>query len=557
MHARYNGIMTDFEIPLGKRSLKYRLFEMLPAFLSYGSFILLIILSLVSPLLAAIYLLLIITTMLVRAVTVVYHTLTGHSRLVKTQKTDWVSRLADFNDPVAAYERFQGKRPRAYGIHAHIDNLRLAAADSAAFPKPDDIFNLVIVTEYNESFEVLDITLQSLLNTTYDNQKIILVLAYEERGGEAIEDTVMRLEKKYRGKFGEVIPVKHPRDLPDEMAGKGSNITFAGKQMQKWLDEKGIKYKNVIVTTLDADNRPHPTYFDYLTYEFVVNEDRKHLAYQPIAMFTSNIWDVPAPMRVVATGNTFWSIISAMRPHILRNFAAHSQPMEALVEMNFWSTKTVVEDGNQFWRSYIHFSGNYAVRALYVPIYQDAVLDYTYRKTLKAQFVQLQRWMYGASDIAYIATNLFTSKRNVPFWPTFMWMIRALDGYVTAASISIIVAIGGWIPLLINSQAYRNVIAHQLPDLISSIQQIALLGIVIMVFMSFKLLPPRPERYKRRRTVGMVVQWVLMPLTAIVYLSFAALNAQTRLLFGRYLTKFDVTTKATVSSRAVAKISKN
>jgi len=62
--------------------------------------------------------------------------------------------------------------------------------------------------------------------------------------------------------------------------------------------------------------------------------------------------------------------------------------------------------------------------------------------------------------------------------------------------------------------------------------------------MSFKLLPPRPAHYKRHRTVGMVLQWVLMPLTAIVYLSFAALNAQTRLLFGRYLVRFDVTNKA-------------
>ncbi len=172
--------------------------------------------------------------------------------------------------------------------------------------------------------------------------------------------------------------VKHPRDLPDEIVGKGGNITYAGKYMQKWCAEKGIEYKNVIITTLDSDNHPHPTYFDYLTYEFVVNEDRKHIAFQPIAMFTNNIWDVPAPMRVVATGNTFWSIISSMRPHILRNFAAHSQPMEALVEMGFWSTRTVVEDGHQFWRSYFHFSGNYYVRALYVPIYQDAVLDITY-----------------------------------------------------------------------------------------------------------------------------------------------------------------------------------
>jgi len=54
----------------------------------------------------------------------------------------------------------------------------------------------------------------------------------------------------------------------------------------------------------------------------------------------------------------------------------------------------------------------------------------------------------------------------------------------------------------------------------------------------------------------MLAQWVLMPLTAIGFLSFAALNSQARLFFGKYLTKFDVTTKATVASKEAAKAKK-
>jgi len=237
----------------------------------------------------------------------------------------------------------------------------------------------------------------------------------------------------------------------------------------------------------------------------------------------------------------------------MRNFASHSQPMDALVEMNWWSTRTVVEDGHQFWRSYFYFNGKYSVHPIYIPIYQDAVLDNTYMKTFKAQFIQLRRWMYGASDVPYVAERLFTKKRKVPFWPGFVWFVRALDGYVTAASVSIIVAFGAWVPLLINSDAYRNVVAHQLPDTVSLFQRVALIGLIAMVYLSFKLLPPRPERYKRSRTVWMLLQWVIMPLTAIGFLSFAALNAQARLFFARYLTKFDVTNKATVASREALK----
>jgi archaellum component FlaF (FlaF/FlaG flagellin family) len=548
--------MIDFELPLGKRTLKYRLFEMLPATISYGAFVLLIVLSLFSPLLAAIYLMLIIITMLVKSIGIVYHTIKGHNRLIRSQKTDWAQRVQDFEDPITSYEAHKNSHSRAYGMRQHIDNLRLAAADPTAFPKPSDIYQLIIVAAYNESYEVIKPTFQSLVDSTYDKQKMVVVLAYEERGGDDIEKTAIRLQKEFGKKFYEVIIVKHPRDMPDEVVGKGGNITFAGKFMQQWFKEKGIAYKNIMVTTLDSDNRPHTSYFDYTTYEYITNEDRKHLAYQPIALFVNNIWDVPAPMRVVATGNTFWNIISAMRPHSMRNFASHSQPMEALVEMGFWSTRTIVEDGHQFWRSYFYFNGKYAVQPMYIPIYQDAVLDVTYRKTLKAQFIQLRRWMYGASDIAYIGSHLFSSKRNVPFFGGLVWFFIALDGYVTAASVSIIVAVGGWVPLLINAQAYRDVVAHQLPDVISAIQQIALIGVIVMVYQAFKLLPPRPERYRRHRTVGMVLQWVLMPLTAIAYLSAAALYSQGRLFLGKYLVKFDVTTKATVASRLDARKNK-
>ncbi len=541
--------MAEFELPLGKRTRFYRFFERVPAILSYGAFILLIVLSLISPLLAAIYLLLIIITLLVRSVLIAYDTLRGHSRLMKSQKVDWLHRLHDMEDPSAAYETRRHESTRGYGLLQHVENLRLAAADPAAFPKPSDLYQLVIVAAYNEPYEVLEPTLQSVAASHYDKKKLVVALAYEERGGADIEKTAQQLQKKFKDVFLDFIPIKHPRDLPNEIVGKGGNITYAGEQMQSWFDERGITYKDVIVTTLDSDNRPHPSYFAYTTYEYVVNEDRKHLAFQPIALFFNNIWDAPAPMRVVATGNTFWNIISSMRPHIMRNFASHSQPMDALVEMDWWSKRSIVEDGHQFWRSYFYFNGNYSVHPVYIPIYQDAVMDVTYWKTLKAQFIQLRRWMYGASDIPYIASHIFTRKRTVPFWPALIWFFRALDGYVTAASVSIIVAFGGWVPLLLNSDAYRDVVAHQLPDAISIIQRVALLGLLLMVFLALKMLPPRPARYKRRRTIGMVLQWFLMPVAAIVFLSFAALNAQARLFFGRYLTKFDVTTKTTVAEK--------
>lgn len=537
----------DIEIPLGKRTKKYRFFEMLPGMLSYGAIILLIILSIVNPVLASIYLLTVILVAFVKAMAISYRMISGRNNMERATRVDWSERLNDLENPKGAYTRLIDKQSKKLLYEQHLENLRLmAAAEEGYFPKPSNIYNALIMPAYNESIEVIEPALKSVLDTTYDKKHLIIIFAYEERGGVEIATTADTLKKKYGKYFHSFHLVKHPKDLPNEVIGKGGNITYAGKWLKKYLQQQNIAFSDVIVTTMDCDNKPHRYYFDYLTYEYITHEDRKHLSYQPICLFTNNIWDVPAPMRVVATGNSFWNIISSMRPYSLRNFASHSQPMDALVEMDFWSTRTIVEDGHQYWRSYFYFNGNYEVVPIFVPIYQDAVLSNGYTKTLRAQFVQLRRWSYGASDVAYVGNNIFNKKRTTKFWPSVARFIRLLDGHVTQACIALIVAFGGWAPLVLNSEAARSVAAHQLPDTVSLIQEVAMVGILISIFVSFKLLPPRPERYKRSRNVLMVLQWLLMPIIAIVYSSMASYNAQTRLLIGKYLDKFDVTEKTTV-----------
>ena len=548
--------MTDLEIPLGKRKPLYRFFEMVPALVSYGAIVLLVVLSLVSPLLAAVYLLAVIITTLIKAIGIAYHTTKGRSKLEHAQRIDWHGRLDELENPDQAMNTHD-THSKGFGYREHVSNLADIAAHPDSYPKPAQVFNAVIIATYNESFDVLDPTIQSLVNTTYDKSHMIIAIAYEERGGKATEETVQRLAEKYKNVFKAFHLVKHPKDLPNEVIGKGGNITYAGFFLKDWLKKQDIAYSDVIVTTLDADNRPHRTYFDYVTYEYIVHPDRKQLSYQPICLFINNIWDVPAPMRVVATGNSFWNIISSVRPHTLRNFASHTQPMDALVEMDFWSTRTIVEDGHQYWRSYFHFNGNYTVVPIFVPIYQDAVLSGTYIRTLKAQFIQLRRWAYGASDVAYVATHIFTKDRNIPLGAGIARLFRLLDSHVTLASVAILIAVGGWAPLLINAEAAHSIAAHQLPEVISRVQQVALVGLFLTVFFAFKMLPPRPERYKRTRTIGMIAQWVLMPITAIVYSSASAFTSQTALLIGKYFDKFDVTEKATVKDSRKTKDSSN
>ena len=546
----------DIEIPLGKRTFKYRFFEILPAFLSFGAIILMFLLSFFSPFLASLYLLTIITTLFVKAIGIAYRMMTGHFQIEKAQKVDWNKRLEDLDNAEKSLYTLKNQVNNEYEFKNHLRNLNDIRENPANFPSPSKVKNAVIIAAYNESYEVIQPTIQSVLSSNYDTKNLLIFLACEERGGKEIEKTAIRLKKEFSESFGAFEIVRHPKNLPNEVVGKGGNITFAGRALQKYCEDNKIPFENVLVTTLDSDNKPHREYFACATYSFIVHEDRKKLSYQPVSLFLNNIWDVPAPMRVVATGNSFWNIVSTMRPHLLRNFASHSQPLDALVEMDFWSTRTIVEDGHQFWRSYFHFGGDYYVVPIRVPIYQDAVLSETLPKTLKAQFIQLRRWMYGASDIPYVANLYFSKNRNVPLIDGLMKLIRLIDGHVTAVFQSPMAAFGGWVPLIVYAASSRSVIVHQLPNVISTLQQIATIGIFITILISLKMLPPRPERYKKRRSFWMVAQWVYMPVTSICYNAAAAAYSQTRLALGKYLDKFDVTEKGRIEDVERAKAEK-
>jgi hypothetical protein len=529
--------MRNVEIPYEKdRSRRYRFFEALPGVLSWFMLLLPLILSLINVTLAAVFVLVYLLINFTRAIAGAIRALQGLRHLKRYQALDWLAMLHEL-------EAGEVQDPQEVRPKWHYDALLRLSVQPKVI-EPSEIVHAVIVATYKEVREVLQPTIESLLKSNYDMKKVIFVLAYEGRAGEATEKLAKGLTAEYGVHFMHAMAIKHPR-LPGEILGKGGNVTYAGRELQKYLEKVNIDPLRVLVTTLDADNRVHKNYLAALSYTYAVCHDPVHASFQPVSMYTNNIWDAPAPMRVLATGNSFFNIVLSLRPHALRNFSSHAQPMAGLLETDFWSVRTIVEDGHQFWRSYFRFDGNYRVYPLYVPIYQDAVLSDGYIKTLKAQFIQLRRWTWGASDVAYVVDKGFFSKNKVPRLDLIAKLWRLLEGHVTWAVGPILILVSGFIPALFHPTSFA---ANELPLIVSRIQTVALIGVVVIVFVALKTLPPRPERYRRHRSLFMLLQWVYLPVTSIVYNSLAALYSQTRLIFGWYIDKFDVTEKAVVTS---------
>lgn len=542
-----------------------RFFEILPGAATWSTIILPVVLAIYAPTIVAYFIIAFDLYWLMKSFRMSFALLMGHHRLRISSQINWKDRIQhleglmngsgtqDLEYHIARERRqlspiwFLSKKGRRAHEQYYQSKLELDTLNNVSKfrtkVKPSEVIHVVILATYNETLETLRPSLQALTEARYDLKKIWFVVAYEERGGDVDRGRIATLRSEYGSRFGKFLAYEHPDGIPGEVIGKGANIAHAGRKVLEVVKQEGVPVKNVIVTTLDADHRPDPAYFQHLTYAFVTSESPKQYAYQPIPMFFNNIWDVPAPMRVLATGNSFWVVINSVRPHLLRNFAAHAQPLDALIATDFWATFTIVEDGHQYWRSFFRFDGQYRVEPIYAPIYQDAPLARGYWRTYVNQYLQLQRWAYGVSDIPYVAIQnarhpkIPWGNRAIHFW-------RLFEGHYSWATAPLILTFVAWLPLFLNPTFKYTVLAHQLPIVASQIMTIAMVGLFITIWLSIISLPQRPKSKKPIQNLFMILQWALLPLVALGFGALAAIDAQTRLMFGKYL-GFRVTEKAT------------
>lgn len=555
------------KIHLVDRHFVVRLLEIFPGLCTWLFLLSPIVLSLTYPVIVAYFIIAFDLFWLIKSLRLCFYLIRGYHRLHINQAVNWMEKLNELqhlDKALAEHEeliktllkrypsvdkrwlrspRASLQRPRFLKLMSQLQELQDLVGRKNTILNPDDLLNVVIIATYNESIKILEPTIQSILETRYNHKQIWLVIAYEERGGLEVAKNAQWLVEKYQSLFAQAVAVMHPKDIPGEVIGKGGNITFAGRKVAEMAAEQKISPENIIVTTLDSDNRPGKNYFANLSYSYAINVNRTHRSYQPVAMFLNNIWDVPAPMRVIAAGNSFWNVMESMRPHRLRNFAAQAQGLQTLLDTDFWSVTSIVEDGHQYWRTYFAYDGDHKVIPLLSPVYQDAVLAETYLRTFKVQYLQLRRWAWGVSDFPYVVRNAVKNKR-VPWSDKLAQIGRLFEGHFSWATAPLIITFVAWLPLYLNRGFADSVLAHQLPVIAGWIMTASLIGLFVTIWISIISLPPKPARYNHGRSLGMLAQWLLMPVTSIMFSTVAALDAQTRLMLGKYM-DFRVTEKAT------------
>lgn len=493
-----------------RESLSHRWVEVVPGFLAWGTLTGMVVLSWRAPIAASLFIIAFDLYWLLKTVFFIFHIHSSYRKMRENLTVDWMERVRLLS-PAGA--------PLPGGTARSWQNL----------------YHLIILPAYQEPYEVLRASLEAVRQSSWPKEQMIVVLGREERGGAADAEVAEKIIEEYQRSFFRFLVSVHPANLPGEISGKGSNETWAGREAKKVIDDLGISYERVIVSSLDSDTQVYPQYFALVAYRYCTEPDYLRASYQPIPVYHNNIWDAPAISRVVATSDTFWQMIQQSRPERLETFSSHSMPFQSLVELGFWQTDVVSEDSRIFWQAFFFYHGNWRVVPLCYPVSMDANLAPSLWQTAKNIYRQHRRWAWGVENVPYILQGLWNDTA-ISWRKKIFFAFDKIEGYWSLSTNALLILFLGWLPPLLGRDSFFTaVLAHNVPRITQLLMTLAMVGLAFSAVVSLALLPTRPKKKPHHWKWWLVLEWLLVPVSGTFFGAFPGLEAQTRLALGKPL----------------------
>lgn len=420
------------------------------------------------------------------------------------------------------------------------------------FPKEwQNYYHLLVLPTYNESLEVLLPAFNAVVDSDYPKGKIFLAVGFEERmqqkdpqGIKGKIEAVTELGKKIAGSF----PTIHPLGLPGEIPGPGTNRNWMVNNALKEFKKRGIKPEQVLITTLDADFVIHPLFLAGALHKYLSTpaEVRDKRSFTGAFLYNNNYWQAPAFSRLISSGTAYWQLSEMVGSDKYINFSSLSMNMKSLLDVGLWIPDKVNDDSGFFWKAYFHYQGDYKVIPHFLPISADAVLDVNLLKTFQNQYLQLKRWAYGVEHMPFIIRQYFKNK-EMNFWDKTDKLLFIIWSYMKWGSLAFFVSFAGLLIPLINKHYMQSVVAYNLPVISSWILTAAFVGLFSTIYAHEKTVPPRPKNWSFFQKFWSYIQWALIPLILVTIASIPAIDAQTRLMLGKYL-EYRTTNKARLTT---------
>jgi len=399
--------------------------------------------------------------------------------------------------------------------------------------------HFVIIPNYQEPLYKLQSTIQSIIDNKTGKDDIYLVLAFEKR--EETQEKYLSLKKQFGVYFNNIIPTYHPL-MANEAPGKASNQTHAARIIDRYCIDNKIESDAVLVTVCDADSHLPGNYFSYLTYRYLADKDRRYHFYCGPVLLYNNFWQLPFFVRIQSTISSILRLaFLSFGDERLIQISTYSTNLWLLKTINFWDVDIIPEDWHIYLQAFFKFGTRVKTLPLFTIINGDAVYSGHTVKTSINRYEQERRWAWGATDISYALRQLFLTPR-LPFWPKLKKILFLSETHLLWTSSFFILTLSASVPPLINPLFKKTVLGFILPQLSGLILTLSSSMLLIYVYLDFKLRQKMKVQTRPAMLPLMIIQWYFLPLISFFLSSLPALDAHTRMLFGKKIT-YKVTQK--------------
>jgi hypothetical protein len=550
-------------LPAAKLKLSHRILEIIPGLVTWTLILAMVPLSIRWPTVLGVFVLCFDFYWMYRAIILSISVAISFRRVRKVVAIDWRERAFALSDPQQRHDYLgeliqrvtgriaeleaagdklaaRGGRRELHRLNDEQADLKRLLRTGEPIPDPRQIWHVALVPTYTEPYEKLYQTVKALADSDYPVDRRMVAIITRETDLQGREN-VAKLREIFAPQFLHFFHILDPLE-PGVVVGKSSAMAYGGRWLYSQLTGLGFDPAQVIVTDLDSDYRVHKQYFGYLTYKFVTDPNRFLRLYQPVPMFHNNLWQCPLPVRLIAVSSTHIQMWRHLTPERLVSFSSYGVSLQTVHDVDYWATDAIPEDSRFYWKSFFRFSGKFRAEPLFMPIYGDAVRAKSYPRSLVQQYTQIRRWAWGVTDIPFFIDNAL-NHHEIPLRERIARLFDLWVDHINWAIAPFIMILGATLPVALNRTFAAATFGQQLPLYAAWLLTGATGALLVLVFIENQLAPPRPPEWGIRMHIVSWLQWICLPFVGVIFTNLPALDAQTRLLTGRYL-EYRVTEKA-------------
>jgi succinate dehydrogenase hydrophobic anchor subunit len=250
---------------------------------------------------------------------------------------------------------------------------------------------------------------------------------------------------------------------------------------------------------------------------------------------------VPMAVRIMSASTSQWQMFLHSRPHRLVAFSSYTCSLEFVHRVGYWDKDVIPEDSRFYWKAFFTFGKRFSVKSVYLPIYGDSPNSRDYASTHMSQYNQIKRWAWGITDVPYVLARLFKHP-EIPLALRIRRFMNLFLNHINWIFLPLLLMFGASVPLWVSMDFSLTDVGQTLWSYSGILLSTTLSTVVFFLYFEILLLPPKPANWPLWKRAGVYVQYLAYPIVGLVLSVLPALEAHTRLLFGRYL-EYRVTEK--------------